>query len=307
MRWAILTVLLGGLVAAAVALRPRADAPLLESGPQDDISDALARVQSNPRDPAAWMALGDAQAATDALGAAEHAYRTAAEVGAGQGLAAARLGFLLYQQGRDAEARRWLEAAREQGASVPLLKETLQSLAQATARADAGVPSTLPEPAPSPLPPITDAGVGELDAAVEVPPPPAAVAELEASGCEIPVARSRNGSLMVDVVLNGLVAHLILDTGATMTVLNRSAADDVGAASQPGRLIAMTANGTTEMALGQLDDVAIGGRRVQGVRVAVCDECIGARADGLLGVDLQAAFDLQLDVAGPRLWFRGCE
>ncbi len=306
MRWALVTVLLGAVVAAALVVSREAEPPPREAGPQDDISVALGRVQSNPRDPAAWMALGDAQAAIDALAAAEHAYRTADEVGAPQGLAAARLGFLLYQQGQDTEARRWLEAAREQGAAVPLLEETLQSLTRPPVALDAGVRPSAPARALRP-PLAADAGVDELDAAVATLPPPAAVAELETGGCEIPVERSRTGSLMVDVGLNGLNTRLILDTGATMTVLNRSAAEEVGAASRPGRLIAMTANGTTEMALGLVDDVVIGGRSVGGVRVAVCDECIGARADGLLGVDLQAAFDLQLDVAGPRLWFRDCE
>ncbi len=291
-----------------------------------EVQTYLRAVHERPGDPQAWLALGDAQSAREALSAAEQAYRTAVEVGeaAGQdtGAARARLGFLLYERGRDAEAHRWLKEAHRLGAQVPLLDEVLAQLASDTA--DAGilappVRSSAANEDREPQPIRTDAGTVELDAAVWRDAPidaddtpaadnrtAAAPARPVSDTCAVPMVRRPSGALLVDGVVNDTDIVLLVDTGATMTVLNRSAAQSANVRRLPGRLIAQTANGQTEMQLGQVAHVVLGDRVVEDVRVAICDECIATVADGLLGLDVQARFDVQVDVVARRLLFADC-
>ena len=47
---------------------------------------------------------------------------------------------------------------------------------------------------------------------------------------------------------------------------------------------------------------------LEGAQVAVCqEECVESIADGLFGLDLQAAFDVRLDLRGGVLRFADCE
>ncbi len=100
--------------------------PLPEAPPTYD--DAYAAVHSTPRDPDAWIALGDAQSQLDELAAAEHAYRTALRLDRERADTYARLGFLLFGQGRDAEAKPLLAEARRRGATAPMLDTALAQL-----------------------------------------------------------------------------------------------------------------------------------------------------------------------------------
>ena len=317
-------------VLAAFGIGAAAYIALVHPRASMDVEQALLAVQRRPEDPNAWIALGDAQAAVDRGAAAEQAYRTAIGLlgGAdpGDGRAQARLGFLLYGHGDDVEAERWLRVAVRLGAQVPLLEETLlqitirrsrggdrtdqgradESGAEAR-RFDARGSGTYPSEAGS-----ADAGV-ELDASVLAARPAprpaqrrtAAAVRSPGGECVVPLVRQPSGALLVEADLNGVGMALLVDTGATITVLNRTAASLAGLRILEGRLRAQTANGPTEMSLGWVDDVVLGGRVLEGLRVAVCDECISV-GDGLLGVDVQGTFDLQVDVAARQLLFADC-
>ena len=312
MRWLVIALLFVFGTVAGLAWYVRQAPPL------DDVAAALAKVHKAPRSVESWLALGDAQAALDDLGAAEHAFRTAVEVAPEtDGRPAARLGFLLYQQGRDVQARRWLTLALARGAQAPLLRETLESLTPTGDTAPNEAAAVEPPPVALDAGIPVDAGPASLDAASaplalneaaqEETPDALSESPSESPGaCAVPLQRTPSGGLLVDVAMNGALLTLLVDTGATMTVINDSAARRAGIARVPGRLIAQTANGITEMALGHVTEVALEDRFVEDARVAVCDECIQFRADGLLGVDLQAAFDVQVDVVGRRLAFTDC-
>lgn len=186
----------------------------------------------------------------------------------------------------------------------PMVVETLARLAEVPrvtqpprSRADVEVPVSAP---PVSYPEAVDAGFGGIDASVPVRPAP------EPQDCWVQLEKGQSGVFQTIVIIDGTPLLLLLDTGASVTVLNRSAADSAGLAPLDGRLLADTANGITEMSLAWAESVELAGRALEGARVAVCDECI-RRADGLLGVDLQARFDVQVDVVAGRLSFVACE
>lgn len=271
-----------------------------------DLGRAQAAVQATPADPAVWLALGDAQAAVDAHHAAEYAYHRAIQLADAQGQpdgqARARLGFLLFGRGRDNEARRWLKEAQARGATTPLLEETLMRLTPAPRPRAADAPASAPTPA-APTPRV-DGGATELDAAGSPAPEEVAAAPFL---CTVQLERRASGALLAMVWINQRQLVLLVDTGATISVINRSAAEAVGVAPVSGRLQAVTANGVTEMTMGWVDEIILGDRLLEGVRVAVCEECVSAVADGLLGVDLQSRFDVRVDVVAGLLLFADCD
>jgi hypothetical protein len=48
-------------------------------------------------------------------------------------------------------------------------------------------------------------------------------------------------------------------------------------------------------------------RVAENVRVAICESCVESVADGLLGLDLVAAFGMRLDLANATVHFADCE
>lgn len=287
---------------------------------------AWQNVHLSPENPAAWARLAEVHTSLDHTVEAEHAYRTALRLGDPSGLSAAGLGFLLYGQGRDGEARTLLLQARSLGADVPMLDFTLEALKPR--RADsAGLPASGPDSPPPPPRPTapTDAGSPQLDASVPqpvaAPKPPSpkktpvaeapsrpepAPAEPVIGHCTLPLRR-RGRVLIAEVWLNGVQANLLVDTGASMTVITEQLADEIRARVDASRSIrAMTANGRVDMPT-TVVDVELGPYVAEQTRVAVCADCVQGLAGGLLGLDLQAPFHVSVDVSAGLLRFNHCE
>ncbi len=286
---------------------------------------AWQNVHLGPEDPAAWARLAEVHTSLDHTVEAEHAYRTALRLGDPSGLSAAGLGFLLYGQGRDQEARTLLLQARTKGADVPMLDFTLAAL-EPQAIEDAGRPALLP---PTRRPPsagaTTDAGSLQLDASVPEPmtapkpaaQPPAPVAETPSvpepspqepiiGDCTLPLRR-QGRVLIAEVWLNGVQANLLVDTGASMTVITEQLADKIRARVDASRSIrAITANGRVDMPT-TVVDIELGPYLAEQTRVAVCADCVQGLAAGLLGLDLQAPFHVSVDVSAGLLRFNHCE
>ncbi|MEO1336087.1 MAG: hypothetical protein AAFV29_10610, partial [Myxococcota bacterium] len=192
---------------------------LVPSTPPDDVARTFAEVQRRPRDPSAWLELGDAHAAADAPEAAEFAFRNALRLSDQTGRHRAdsrlRLGFSLYSRGQDVEARRWLMEAQRLGAEAPLLNETLHQLAAAQApeeddmvadgapaRSDEARPAVLlPESAPPPsatapiaeAPPEEEAFEDTEPESLEVDEPP------PLGPCAVELERRPNGAMIANV------------------------------------------------------------------------------------------------------------
>ncbi len=92
----------------------------------------------------------------------------------------------------------------------------------------------------------------------------------------------------------------ILDTGASLCIVTRSLASEVGIvalATQQGHGGA----GQVSLGIGSADSIALGHARANGVRVGITDELlriaatIGERVDGALGYEFLREFRLTLD------------
>jgi predicted aspartyl protease len=249
-----------------------------------DLDTAWQQVREEPRDPLAWAGLADAQTTMDQTEAAEQSYRTALRLGGDQPDLLGRLGFLLYAQGRDREAYALLREARDRGAELPLLGTTVAQLEERLAPVEIVV--TGPEPEE----------LERKDASQE-------------RVCTVPVRRAHAfGTFLVETRIAGEPATLVVDTGASITALARELVDHLGIAIDARRAVhAITATGPASFPTATVSELEVAGERVAGLRVAVCDGCGGRDASGLLGLDVQAALGLELDIHASVLRFVDCD
>ncbi len=95
---------------------------------------------------------------------------------------------------------------------------------------------------------------------------------------------------------------LVIDTGASMTVITRRTARKAGVArlDAPPGSYAVTAGGRSDFELGRIDELTIGGTCVRNVDVGIMklgalSKAVGLRVDGVLGYNVLKAFRLTID------------
>jgi clan AA aspartic protease (TIGR02281 family) len=107
------------------------------------------------------------------------------------------------------------------------------------------------------------------------------------------------GSMVVQVTLNHLVdAHLIVDTGATMTVLSYDIGIELGllSGSDVSLNTVNTAGGSVQVSMNNLDSVQVGSAEASNVAVAIHDLPDGiSGVSGLLGMSFLRNFEVTLD------------
>ena len=134
----------------------------------------------------------------------------------------------------------------------------------------------------------------------EPPPPPERVEPLEGDQIALPY-EGAGRSLRIPVVFedDGEESErwMLYDTGATYTTLTPEALRELGVEVPPDAPIVtlQTANGERQSKLVLLDRVWIGGFPVEGVTVAVCEECGGGEDAGLLGLNVSGQFTVTTD------------
>ena len=118
--------------------------------------------------------------------------------------------------------------------------------------------------------------------------------------------RKYGGSIIVPVNLNNQKSvYLILDTGATMTVLSTDVAIELGLTSDPESQIATvnTAGGPVQVNLTRVKSIGINGAMANDVVVAIHDlPDIQPGVDGLLGMSFLNNFLVTLDSDQGRLY-----
>ncbi|MEC4673594.1 MAG: retropepsin-like aspartic protease [Nitrospirota bacterium] len=119
---------------------------------------------------------------------------------------------------------------------------------------------------------------------------------------ELPIAvplTKIGGSLVVQVLLNGTQsAHLIVDTGATMTVLSYDLGIELGLLSGSGVDISTvnTAGGSVQVNITKIGQIQVGQAKVDNVQVAIHDLPGGiSGVSGLLGMSFLKHFTVTLD------------
>ena len=107
---------------------------------------------------------------------------------------------------------------------------------------------------------------------------------------------------VVTAEINGRPATLVLDTGSDATVLNRTAARRLGVAETgPARSVG-AAGGIARVSPARLDSLTLGGFAAGPVRAALAD-APAPPLDGVLGLNVLNAFELDLDVPGGQATF----
>ena len=148
-----------------------------------------------------------------------------------------------------------------------------------------------------PPPPEVESVVARL---TEAPPRPASVTPLEGEQIALPY-EGAGRSLRIPVVFQQgdeeSERWMLYDTGATYTTLTPQALAELGieVPEDAPEVTLHTANGERISRLVLLERVWIGGFPVDGVTVAVCEECGGDEDAGLLGLNVSGQFTVTTD------------
>jgi len=113
----------------------------------------------------------------------------------------------------------------------------------------------------------------------------------------VPVNLS-DGSMIVPVTLNRtLTANLLLDTGASMTMISRRIATSLALYPTRSGLISGI-GGRVVAQIVRLDSIKVGDTEVNGMSISIHDISVNPQFDGLLGMDfLVGRFQLSMDPA----------
>ena len=112
----------------------------------------------------------------------------------------------------------------------------------------------------------------------------------------IPVPNKKNGSAgFVTAMLDHRVQTLMLvDTGATYTVVSRQLAATLGL-NEASRASISTANGLINVALARLGSIQVGAAEATNLTVAIHDISTNTKLGGLLGLDFLSRFHTSID------------
>lgn len=117
----------------------------------------------------------------------------------------------------------------------------------------------------------------------------------------------KSNLIMVDALLDGSPRRLVLDTGASQTVLTPRGAEGltgIGADGKTGR----GAGGDLRVSFARVGSLAVGGQIVRDLQVGVTElgqleSCVGD-LDGVLGFDFLSRFVLTIDYRRRQLELR---
>jgi len=124
---------------------------------------------------------------------------------------------------------------------------------------------------------------------------------------ETPLALQRKGShFIVDALLNHRDFRLLIDTGASLTVLDSAAAVQLGLNESDvlQRMQMNTANGVTEALLYRIDSMALGVFSVSPMDIAVVEHLDINGASGLLGMNFLQHFEFRIDQNDAQLFLK---
>lgn len=305
-RWPWLLLPAGAAITAALLLWwPSTDTPAPDETYDARLEGALHAVEARPRDPDAWMHLGEIYMSRSAGLDAEAAFKQALVLQPESAGLNARVGFLYYERGEDDLARVYLRRAYRLNRDEDGVGYTLALLEPTPRRAAGGEPPAAPAHRP-------DAGViSEPVISPDAEPPPAEPDleddpedEAPEGMCTLDLAGGEGRPLSLLLSIEGAEVEFLLDTGATLTVITAELADRLRLTIDPNRVIkASTANGIAHMQVAIAEEVRIGSAVRRDVMMAVCEDCMHNLGDGLFGLDLQEGFEVDLDLGRRRLYF----
>ncbi len=153
-----------------------------------------------------------------------------------------------------------------------------------------------------------EAQLPELCAATPRPPRARTLEEVEiplgpdgpADGVVLPFegeGRSLSLPLQIEGATGVEELWMLFDTGATLTTLNLSAIERLGVTvpQDAPEVTLRTASGERTAKVVLIDRMWLGGLPVEGVTVALCEECADRRTTGLLGLNISGRFRVTVD------------
>jgi predicted aspartyl protease len=172
------------------------------------------------------------------------------------------------------------------------LREFQQNLATAKAQAAQAAATEARFDPRAPLPPVAPpaqrGGTGAI--ASRSPRQTERDTSATASVFQAQIKRRASGTPVIDVTLNGqLTVEMIVDTGASKTVITRQVAESLNAPLVGSAQVNTASDRNVEVALARVESIAVGGAQMQNVTVAVGGEALPI---GLLGQDFFGNYDI---------------
>lgn len=134
------------------------------------------------------------------------------------------------------------------------------------------------------------------------------MADIEVSESEVPAGlevlplRQRDGHLLVDALLdNRLPVTLLIDTGATVTMLEPRTLARLGYSLKGRQAYFATANGVVQAPVVALGRLALGQAGISQLSVGVLELQMGESVDGLLGMNFLRHYQFRIDQDQGRL------
>lgn len=115
------------------------------------------------------------------------------------------------------------------------------------------------------------------------------LADVRLARSGLPIEHGDN-ALHVRASVGGRPLRLLVDTGATTTVIGRDRAVALDAVATGERVLVRTAAGVVEAELHRIHDLEVGALQVDALTVLVLDQRLPEGIDGLLGMDVIARF-----------------
>jgi len=120
-----------------------------------------------------------------------------------------------------------------------------------------------------------------------------------AAPSKVSIPIEKNGAIVVvEATLNGKTpARLIVDTGASYTMISTAIAKEVGINLDGNRRTVPfhTANGVIQAPLADLESITVGGMEVKNLTAAIHDALPNTAVGGLLGLNFLSHFRMDID------------
>lgn len=140
------------------------------------------------------------------------------------------------------------------------------------------------------VPPEHRPGVGTMDDRLPAPAPRR----------NVPLRHGESGYVVEARIDGSEPVRLVVDTGATATVISPRVAERLGlAVTRDPPVLVRTAGGTVEAGAARVREIEVGGHRAGPLHVVVHDAVAGA--DGLLGMNFLGLFHVEIRADGPSL------
>jgi aspartyl protease family protein len=144
----------------------------------------------------------------------------------------------------------------------------------------------------SPLDSDRESGRGAI-----LPDIQASIAPLAAAPASTVVRQASDGLFYVDASVNGKRIHFVIDTGASVVVLNAADAARTGVGASSSHVHVETAAGSSSMQRARIDDMSVAGQSMKGVDAVIMRDNLKV---SLLGQSALAQLD-SVSFKGSRL------